>query len=264
MPQNLTAAKSDNSGRKTHGTPQISEGHRAYRRGRRRHHACRARRGAGQHRHGHRLDLAARLPGPRHPGPAPGRPDRGANGRRDKGPVLRRRRAGRRLRQLRRGRQRQRPGLYRRRVLLEGQAPRLRGLLHAPLRPDLHRDGRLDQIHGRTGAVGRAVRRVRPEGIRLRQHRRADGRLVQQGDQLGRRPQGPEDAHPGPRRRRHGQARRLAGLIAGRPDLREPGLRRHRKRGCWRGSSGHGRPSPSGFPAPDPGSSAREHRWGSR
>ena len=34
--------------------------------------------------------------------------------------------------------------------------------------------------------------------VPVRQHRRADDRLVQEGDQDGRRPQGPEDAHPGP------------------------------------------------------------------
>ena len=38
--------------------------------------------------------------------------------------------------------------------------------------------------------------------ILVRQHRRADDRLVPQGDQDGRRPQGRQDAHPGPRRAR--------------------------------------------------------------
>jgi TRAP-type mannitol/chloroaromatic compound transport system substrate-binding protein len=60
---------------------------------------------------------------------------------------------------------------------------------------------------------------VRPQGPALRRNRHPDGRLVQQGNQFARRPQGPEDAYSRPRRRRDGQAWRIDGVAAGRPDL---------------------------------------------
>ena len=43
---------------------------------------------------------------------------------------------------------------------------------------------------------------LRPRAVPVRQHRRADDRLVQEGGQEGRRLQGPQDAHPRPRRPR--------------------------------------------------------------
>lgn len=97
-------------------------------------------------------------------------------------------------------------GLHRSRLLLEGQAPGL-GVFHGrAVRPDLCRDRRLDQVRRRPGALGRARRRLRPQELCRRQHRRADGWLVQQGNRDRRRPQGSEDAYPGPWRRRHWQS----------------------------------------------------------
>ena len=69
---------------------------------------------------------------------------------------------------------------------------------------------RLDLRRRRHRAAQRTLRgprRLRPAG---RQHRGPDGRLVPQGDQQRRRPQGPAHAHPRPRRGDAGQARRRA------------------------------------------------------
>ena len=58
----------------------------------------------------------------------------------------------------------------------------------------------------------------------LRQHRRPDGRLVPQGNQFARGPEGHEDAHRRLRRRRHGKAR--PGAAADRPRRHLPGTRK--------------------------------------
>ena len=52
----------------------------------------------------------------------------------------------------------------------------------------------------RRGADERVLQGVRRACAPVRQHRCPDGRLVPQGDQVGGRPQGPEDAHRRPRR----------------------------------------------------------------
>ena len=63
---------------------------------------------------------------------------------------------------------------------------------------------------GGLDADERVLQEVQRHRLSGRQHRRADGRLVPQGDQDGRRPQGPEDAHRRLRRPRDRQARRGA------------------------------------------------------
>ena len=71
----------------------------------------------------------------------------------------------------------------------------------------------------------RAVCKVQLHRLRGRQHRRADGRLVPQGDQDRRRPQGPEDAHR--RLRRHHPAEGRRGAAAAR--RRATSIRRWRR-----------------------------------
>ena len=63
----------------------------------------------------------------------------------------------------------------------------------------------------------------------LRQHRRADGRLVPQGDQLGRRPAGPEDADRRLCRQDHREAGRRAAADRGRRHLSVAGKGHHRR-----------------------------------
>ncbi len=53
----------------------------------------------------------------------------------------------------------------------------------------------------------------------MRQHRHPDERLVQEGDQVERRPEGPEDAHPRPGRTRLRRPRRRREAVAGGRDL---------------------------------------------
>ncbi len=63
---------------------------------------------------------------------------------------------------------------------------------------------------GRRAAVQRVHQGLRHHGHPVRQHRRADGRLVSQGDQDGRRPQGAQVPHRRLRGPGAGQARRRA------------------------------------------------------
>ena len=175
------------------------------------------------------------FPGPRHRRPAP----RGSHHQRDRGPhrgqVVRRWRAGAALRILRC----RLPGygghVPRRRVLLAGQVQGLQLLRDRPLRADRERGRRLDLPCRRPGALGRARGRLQPEAADGREHGRPVGRLVQQGDELGRGLQGPQDAHAGPRRRGAASPRCGRRRAAGRRDL--PGAavghdRRHRVGGA--------------------------------
>ena len=50
---------------------------------------------------------------------------------------------------------------------------------------------------GGLAALAGGLRPLQSRAVPLRQHRRADDRLVQEADREGRRPQRPEDAHPG-------------------------------------------------------------------
>ena len=67
-------------------------------------------------------------------------------------------------------------------------------------------------------------------GISGRQHRRADGRLVPQGDQDGRRPQGPQDAHRRLCRQGAAEARRRAAADRRRRHLSGAGEGHDRRR----------------------------------
>ena len=69
---------------------------------------------------------------------------------------------------------------------------------------------------------------IRDHPLPCRQHRDADGRLVQEGDQDGRGPEGSEDAHPRDRRRGHGAPGCGAAGVAGKRNLRSAGARGHR------------------------------------
>ncbi len=75
---------------------------------------------------------------------------------------------------------------------------------------------------GGIDALERGLRALRHDRVSLRQHRRADDRLVQEGDQVGRRLQGPEDAHSGPGRQglRHPRRGREAAARAARSSRR--------------------------------------------
>ena len=80
----------------------------------------------------------------------------------------------------------------------------------------------------RHGAAAGLLQGIRDHPLPRGQHRDADGRLVQEGDQDGRGPEGPEDAHPRDRRRGHGAPGRGAAGVAGRRNLRGAGARSHR------------------------------------
>ena len=97
---------------------------------------------------------------------------------------------------------------YRQLVLLDRQE--LRGaVLHGrSVRAELPGLQRLVLRRRRRRALARGLRPLQSRADPVRQHRRADDRLVPQGDQDGRRPQGRQDAHPGPCRTRLPRARR--------------------------------------------------------
>ena len=74
------------------------------------------------------------------------------------------------------------------------------------------------------------LRQAQPLRHAGRQHRRADGRLVAQGDQVARRPAGREDAHRRHRRQGGGEARRRAAADPRRRHLPGARARHHRRR----------------------------------
>ena len=76
----------------------------------------------------------------------------------------------------------------------------------------------------------RVLRHAGPVRPAVRQHRRADGRLVPQGNQHRRRPQGPEDAHRRLCRQGHGEARRRAAADRRRRHLSGAGKGHDRRR----------------------------------
>ncbi len=85
--------------------------------------------------------------------------------------------------------------------------------------------------HGqRQRAAQRVLRQAQHVRHAGRQYRRADGRLVPQGNQDGSGPAGPEDAHRGSRRQRHGEARRRAAADPRRRHLSGARARHHRRR----------------------------------
>ena len=130
----------------------------------------------------------------------PDQAHRGDVGRPHQDPVLRRRRADPGRRGLRRGVVRHRRDELRQRLFLDRQELRRAVLHRRAVRPQLPGPQRLDVRRRRPRAVARGLRPLQPRAVPVRQHRRADDRLVPQADREGRGPQGPQDAHPGPRR----------------------------------------------------------------
>ena len=125
-------------------------------------------------------------------------------------PGLRRRRDRARPAGRRRGQRRHRRDVPHRLLLLLGQGPDLRLRHRRAVRPQRPPAERLDVRRRRQRPDERVLREVQHLRPARRQHRRADGRLVPQGDQHGRRPEGPQDAHRRLCRRGHGEARRGA------------------------------------------------------
>ena len=116
-------------------------------------------------------------------------------------PRLRRRRdragpAGRR-----RGAERHRRDGPHRFVLLRRQGPDLRVRHRDSVRPQRAPAGCVDELGRRARADERVLQGLQHLRHAVRQHRLPDGRLVPQGDQDGRGPQGPQDAHRRLRRR---------------------------------------------------------------
>ena len=125
-------------------------------------------------------------------------------------PVLRRRRTDPGGRRLRRGVVRHRRDELRQLVFLDRQELRRAVLHRRAVRPELPGLQRLVLRRRRRPALARGLRPLQSGADPLRQHRRADDRLVPQGDQDRRRSQGHQDAHPGSRRPRlQGTRRRL-------------------------------------------------------
>ena len=91
-----------------------------------------------------------------------------------------------------------------------GKDPTLRLRHDAAVRHERAPAGSVDELRRRPGAAGRGLQGLQHRRDSLRQHRRADGRLVPQGDQDRRGHEGPEVPHR--RHRRHGL--RQAGLGA--------------------------------------------------
>ena len=156
-------------------------------------------------------------------------------------------------------------------ILLDRQDPGCRLLHHRSLRPDPARAHRLDRAWRRPGAVGRALRALRPQALHGRQLRHADGRLVPPRAQVPGRPERPQDPRRRPLRRASSRSwvRSPSSLPAGR-DL--PGAaERCRSTGSsswaptptslrastrWPPST-TGRPSPSRTARPSASSAAR-------
>ena len=88
---------------------------------------------------------------------------------------------------------------------------------------------RLDVPRRRHRHAERVLQGLRRHRLPGRQHRRADGRLVPQSGEHARRLQGPEDAHPRPRRPGDGAHRRGAAGAARRRHLSGAGARRDRR-----------------------------------
>ncbi len=115
-------------------------------------------------------------------------------------------------------------------VLLLRQGSDVRVRCGDPVRPEYAPAERLDVSRRRPGADARVLQGLQHDQLPGRQHRRADGRLVPQGDQDGRRSEGPEDAHRGYRRAAAGQAGRGAAADSRRRHLSGAGKRHDRCR----------------------------------
>ena len=115
-------------------------------------------------------------------------------------PGVRRRRNRAAVRRRRRRAERDGPVLPYGAVLLLRQGPDVRVRLRHSVRDEHAAAERVDDARRRPRAVQRLPEGIQHRQLRRRQHRRADGRLVPQGDQDRRRPEGPQDAHRGHRR----------------------------------------------------------------
>ena len=111
-----------------------------------------------------------------------------------------------------------------------GKDPTFAFALRDPVRHERAPAERLDVSRRRPGADARVLQGLQHHQLPGGQHRRADGRLVPQGDQDGRRLQGPQDAHRRHRRPAAAEARRGAAADSRRRHL--PGAGKgHDRRG---------------------------------
>ncbi len=127
------------------------------------------------------------------------------------GQGLRRWRAGGRFRGFRCGLSRGGGDVLVRRLLLAGPLAGVQFLHDRALWAECAGDLRLDLRGPRPSAVGRVERELRHQAAACRQQRGADGRLVQQGDDVDRRFQGAAHANAGTGRRSRSAARRGGG-----------------------------------------------------
>ena len=116
-----------------------------------------------------------------------------------------------------------------RELLLRRQEQDLRVRHDDALRPEPAPAERVDLLRRRPGPGARVLPRLRHHLVPGRQHRRADGRLVAQGSEDRRRPQGREDAHRGPGRRGDGAPGRGAAADRRRRHLSGARARRDRR-----------------------------------
>ena len=110
-----------------------------------------------------------------------------------------------------------------------GKDPDLRLRLRRPLRPQRPAAERLDVCRRRARAHARLLQGLQHRPIPGGQHRRPDGRLVPQRDQIGRRSEGPEVPHRRHRRQGAGQPRRRAAADRRRRHLPGAGEGHHRR-----------------------------------
>ena len=108
-------------------------------------------------------------------------------------------------------------------LLLLRQGPGVRARLRHPVRPQLAPDDGVDVRGQRPEADARVLRQVQHHQLPGGQHRRADGRLLPQGNQVDGRHEGPEVPHRRLRRQGDRADRRRAAEHSGRRDL--PGAR---------------------------------------
>ena len=120
------------------------------------------------------------------------------------------------------------------RLLLARQDAHVGGVRHRAVRHDGPGNERLAAPWRRPRTLAGTVRALRRGAFGIRQLRRADGRLVQQGDQLRGRHRRHEDAHPGPRRRGVPTRRRGCRIHAGQRDLHGAADRRGGRDGVGR------------------------------
>src|ERR1039457_7169619 len=115
-------------------------------------------------------------------------------------------------------------------VLLFRQGPNVRHGHIDCVRPKPTAEPRLVHAGRRQGSAQRVLQEVQLHRAARRQYRMPNGRLVPQGDQFGRRSQGPENAHRGIPRPRYPKARRGSATNSCRRHLSGTGEGHHRRR----------------------------------